>query len=485
MKIDYRNLNSENEVTGTCHYLEVKFNDNPQNNVNFIVDFGIVQDSTKTFSQLYEINSRKHNIDYSNVNFAVLTHSHVDHVGRVSRLLGYGFCGSIITTSLSSAYTNLIMENECSLHNKEIIKYNNPKKNKKFKYTPLVTERMVSLTKDEIRGYSYYQDITINDNIKLCLIPNGHIGGSSFVLITLKDGFNIRKLFFTGDTSCFREIPFTKKPIIEKDLNINYIFTESTYGDRKFTECDIEHEMEKYIVNTCKIKNKSILIPTFSVGRSLSVLYYLKKIFDKNKNFENVSIVACSPMLCKAVRIGLNPEYKDYYDEKWNQSELSEWDKVEYIEHFQDLVNRMADKKPTIYVASSGMLGEGGYSSYIMQRFLPKKDYRIILVGYQSVGSIGNQLMNGIQKTVTIEEDGRTIKLPVKASISKIDGFSSHADYKQLIELFKMFKENKINKIIVTHGQCDSKDNFSKELKREFNTSTIIVPEYNKLINIM
>lgn len=481
MHIYYINLNRMNEVTGTCHYIEVELKSGKS--IKFLVDCGEYQNSSKSFAELYEINGRPHSIPYSELEFVIATHSHNDHIGGFPKLFNYGFDGEMIGTSLTNENGALILRDGLKIHLKELEAVNNKKKNNKFKYQPLITPRTVENTIDRMRGYSYNQEIKMNDNITVTFMSNGHVGGSSMVFIKIEDEGQVRTLLFSGDLSGYKEIPFTKKCNFKKGLKVNYLWTESTYGDRLIPKTDKEKELYKHIKETCVDLNSSLLIPTFSVGRSLSVLYYLKKIFDKYKELEDISIIACSPMLVKSVHLGLAPRNKEFYDDKWDCNEILNWNRVEYIDNYEKLMERINDKK-TIFISSSGML-QGGMSQGIADNFIPQKNKKIIMIGYQADGTLGRQLMDGAQKFITtIDSEGKKKKLSVKCKISYIDGMSSHADYIEMIDVYKDFEKKKINKIILTHGQDESKQNLFKELKSKFEYSDICMPKYGEKIKL-
>lgn len=408
-----------------------------------------------------------------------------DHTCGLNKIWNYGFDGDIISTSLSSDYTAINLRDECKIHNKEIEKYNSKKKNSKFKYLPLTTERLTEMSIERIKGYLYNEEIVINENVSITFLPNGHIGGSSFVFIKLTDGNQVRRLLFSGDQSGYKSIPFTKKCNFDKGLKVNYLFTESTNGDKHTIKNDIIKSFYNEIKDTCISKRKSILIPCFSMGRSLTVLYYLKQIFDKHEEFKEISVVAGSPMLVKSVRTGLATRNKSFYDDEWNTDDLASWGKVEYIEQYDKLMDKLTEDKPTIYAFSAGMLGEGGFSSGIAEKFINKKHYKMLIVGYQTVGCLGRDLLDGVAKSFTvIDQDGNKKKLTVRCDVSEIKGLSSHASQDEMIEVYNNFDKKKIHKIIVTHGETDVKEIFGEELKKNFEYSEVIIPKYNQEIRL-
>lgn len=485
MNIYYRNLGASKQVTGSCHLLEIK-NIEGEKDIKIIIDMGQVQDGSMSFNQLYKWNGRRFPIDFSEIDYVVLSHSHFDHCSLLPRLPALGYNGTIITTQLSAELSEINLLDACKIHLKEIEKENNIKKKKtnKYKepYIPLFTQASTQWAIDNMRGYSYNQEIILNSKVSLKLIPSGHIGGASMVLITIKDGYE-KNILFTGDTSCERDIPFTMKANIE-NMKIDYIITENTYGDRLIPKCNPVDEFAKYIKETCIEKQSKLLAPVFSISRSTNVLHYLKLAYEKYPELNEIPIYLCSPMAVKSHRVLGKDSSFEYYDDKWYEyKDLWNWSKITYVDSFKRMKEIMSRKEKAIYCASQGML-EAGFSQYIASQLLPKKNNRIVICGYQGVSTMGRNLLDGVQKSITIIDiDGNKSKVPIRADISMIDGLSSHADYKSLIDMFKTTKWTKIKKIIVVHGNEETCYIFANKLKNNFNAD-VCVPNYGDIIKL-
>lgn len=486
MNIYYRNLGASKQVTGSCHLLEIK-NIEGEKDIKIMVDMGQVQDGSLSFNQLYNINGRRFPVDFSELDYIVLTHAHYDHCSLLPRLPALGYEGSIITTQLSAELSEINLLDSCKIHLKEIEKQNNVKKNKSGKYKepyiPLFTQASTEWVIDNMRGYSYNQDIILNSKVSMKLIPSGHIGGAGMVLVTIKDMYDYKNVLFTGDTSCERDIPFTMKASIN-NLKIDYIITENTYGDRLIPKSNPIDEFARHIKETCIEKQGRILAPVFSISRSTNVLLYLKLAYEKYPELNNIPIYLCSPMAVKSHRVLGKSSSFEYYDDKWDDyKDLWNWSKITYVDSFKRMKEIMLRNEKAIYCASQGML-EAGFSQYIASQLLPKKNNKIIICGYQGVNTTGRNLLEGIQKTITITDiDGKKSKVPIRADISMIDGMSSHADYESLISMFMSTKWTKIKKIIVVHGNEETCNIFADKLKKNFNAE-VYVPNYGDTIKL-
>lgn len=351
---------------------------------------------------------------------------------------------------------------------------------------PYITEKTTEDAIESLRGYSYNKKIQLRDDIILTLIPAGHIAGACMVLIEIKDDYEVKRVLFSGDTSGKnREIPFTMKPDL-KDMKINYIITESTYNDRLIPKNNGEEKLEKYIRETCIQNKRNIAIPVFSIQRSTSMLLMLRKVFEKNPEFNKINVIFASPMACKSHKEICNPISEEFYDKKWIEDmDIINWKKVKYIENFKEVVEALKEKSPTIYLSSSGM-AQGGYITYILSQLLTKKNNRIIFCGFQCEGTVGYCLLNKIQKNITIaDKDGNKKSYPVKAKINEIEGMSSHCDYEDLINLYSEVEKKKLKTILLTHGDFKGMQFFKEKIEKEFKNVDIKIPKYNEVIRLV
>ena len=464
-------LGANKQVTGSCTLLQV-------DNLNILVDYGITQDNTKSYSEIYEINNKELPVDASDIDILLVTHVHADHQNLAPLLVARGFKGSIITTALTAELMDISLRDSAYILNREAETINKKRKNNKV--LPLYLARHVDMTMGMVKGYDFNYPIKISEKVSVELLPSGHIAGAASIMITYcENDFSKKRVLFTGDTSgVLRDKAFTMKPNFEK-LKPTAIICESTYGDRLHSKVNPQVELEKHIRETVYEGKKTLLIPTFAIGRSTEVLHMLKKIYEENSDFESIPIFLASPMACKAHNVIGSSDSFNFYDGKWlEERDLWYWDRVTYIDNFKDVQSKLANGHPKIILASSGMI-QGGYSSYLSTIFLPNKGSKILFCGYQGKLTTGDKTLNGEQKTISI--DGVQVKK--RADIAFLGGMSSHADQDELVELLSQVEKKKVKKIIINHGDTESSRSLAKELEKNFN-SEIIIPDYKQIIKM-
>ena len=241
--------------------------------------------------------------------------------------------------------------------------------------------------------------------------------------------------------------------------------------------------MESIIVDVCLNKKQILFIPTFAIHRQTEVIYMLKKIFDRNELLKNsnIPIYSAGVMSGKAHRILGNPKYKEFYDEEWqNLDEIFEWDRINFIERFKDVEEKLTDNKCKIVLASSGML-TGGYSSYLTTCYVGRNNVNFLFTGYQAIGSVGNRIIEGEHKTVSIQGKPYPIRCNVVGKIN----LSGHADNDQLIGLIKSLNQRVLKKIIIIHGDDDRKELLKNQLDKCLDFSVdIVVPKVREVIKV-
>ena len=465
-----------NSVTGSSVLVEV-------DGLKILLDLGMFQSQTHKLVDIYKINYQKLNIPFEEIDYIILSSSHADHCCGIG-LLGredINFKGRVITTEMAQELIALnikdsahLMANECKAYNK---KYG------KEELIPLYGEKEVTNVLNILEGHGYNEVIRLNDNVSFEFLPNGHLCGDGSIYITyIKSEYEKKRLLYTGDHNFNRKKPFTKH-WIEKNYKADVVITESTYAGRNHPKENIFKQMEQAIIDVCLDKKEILFIPTFAIHRQTEVIYMLKKIFENNEllNKSNIPIYSCGVMSGKAHRILGNPKYKEFYDEEWqNLDDVFEWDRINFIERFKDVEEKLTDNKCKIVLASSGML-TGGYSSYLTTCYVGRNNVNFLFTGYQAVGSVGNRIMEGKYKTVSIQGKPYPIRCNV---IGKIN-LSGHAGNDQLIGLIKSLNQNVLKKVIIIHGDEDRKELLKNQLDKCLNSSVeVIIPKVKEVIKI-
>lgn len=392
---------------------------------------------------------------------------------------------NIRMTELSAKIAKIILEDTVHLHMKEVEKYNKNIKDKHKQMITYVTPKSTGDILNRIRSYSYNQEIILAEGITCKFLSAGHLSGASSILIEVREGeYKVERILFSGDTSGIKPIPFTKSLDI-KEMKINHIISEATYNDRLISKNNCEKELEEYIKETCLEKKGKIVMPVFAVGRSSNMIYYLRRVYENNPQFEKIKIFLCSPMAVKSHKLLCDEENFEFYDEKWHEEIklISKWVQVEYIDDFKYLQAKLANKEPCIYLASAGMVK--AYSEYIIGKLINHKNNRIIFCGYQADGTKGFTLVNGIQKSMTVEDnEGKRKSVPIRATISSIDGLSGHADYRDLCNLWSSVEKKKLKNILLNHGNPEGMVFFKNELEKVLPNVNVKITKYNEIVRL-
>ena len=274
---------------------------------------------------------------------------------------------------------------------------------------------------------------------------------------------------FTGDTSGNKELPFTMLPNF-KDLKVDYLFTESTYGNKTHKNENVIEKFKEVIQKTC-IENKGqLMLPIFSVGRSSTVLAQLYEVYSKYPEFKDIPIYLASPMSCQAHRLyGMNDSFNFYNKSDEKYRDIFEWDKVTYIEKYDKVEEKLFNKEPKIIAVSAGMIS-GGYSVSVACSLLPDNKNTIMFVGYQGLGTNGRNIIES-QYGQVINIDNKNVQR--KCNVEFVS-MSSHADYKQIIEMIKTMRHTKIKTIFLNHGESEVISEFKQHLEKEFKCEIII-----------
>ena len=444
------------EVTGSCIKVSVK-SKNKEENACFIVDFGLFQE------QKYNEMNEKMPFDAEEIDFAIITHNHVDHTGRLPFLVKNGFKNKILTTSITKKLIEPALTDSCKVLG-DIAKRNHQ--------NPLYELKDVRKTMDLICGYDYEEEINVKNNIKIIFYKNGHLLGSALVLVQISSIYYEQdiNIVFTGDykkDNIFLDIP--QIPNFVTQLPV-CIIQESTYGTTNSK--DVEKVFEKNIYNAVK-SNKDIVIPVFSLGRSQEIAYVLRKMQEENLIPKNYPIYLDGPLTFKYTKIyleenvGIKEEMKNFlpYGLKFINS-----DNREIV---------LKKEGPKIVLTSSGM-GSYGPAQMHIPAVLARKNGLIHFTGYMAENTLGRRLKD-TKNGEAVSVGGVTIKK--RGEVQYTTEFSSHAKADEMIEFLNKFKNIKI--ILLNHGERDTKIAFAGRILEAVNAKDIGIlgEEYAYRIN--
>ena len=472
----FTSFQPDNEVTGSAFLLEI-----PDEGIKLLIDCGAYQDSSLTTKQIFDINSRKAlRIPWNELTHVVISHSHADHCGLLPLAMRdeLGFNGKIICTEPSQPLISLNCQDAAFVMGSQVKSWN--KLNPKKPLLPLFGMEHASELIKYLQGYGYYEKIPLTPNVDIELVPTGHLLGDASIIIEYRvNEYRTRRVFYTGDTNAWTTMPrpFTKQFDTERIYECDTVICESTYGCRKHSGQDAMAQLEK-VVEEHVIKGRGVLlIPTFAIGRSAQVAHLLKLIWNKHPEWEkiNIPIYMAGMMMGKAFNTYSNEYYqKHFMDEEWSQSEVFKWGRIQKIDKFNEVEEKLIDNKPKIILASSGMC-TGGYTTYLCQQMVGRPNVALLFSGYVGEGTTGRAILDTLNKEnkyVTIQG----VKYRVRCQIPNRLELSGHADSTQLVNLLvRSFNENKLKRIIVVHGGEEERHYMIDTLKNKFKTQKEII----------
>ena len=455
----------DNQVTGSAFLLEI-----PREGLTILLDAGVFQDSRYNVKQSFDINKRKvSKIPWRDLTHVILTHAHLDHVGSLplACVPELQFDGKIICTEASQSLIMLnckdcafVMDSQAKAWNKA-----NPKK----PILPLYLMEHADALIGRLQGYRYYEQIPLTPNVSVELVPTGHILGDCSVIITyMVDEYTTRRIFYSGDTNAWTDDPkpFTRQFDISRVYDCDVVICESTYGVRLHEPMDVVERLGKIIQERCIEQHHVLFIPAFAIGRSAQVCYYLKQAFDRHPEWKNINlpIYLAGKMLLQSFNVYANPyNQRHFMDEDWEDTGIFNWGRIQKIDNFPEVEEKLIDTKPKIIIASSGMV-TGGYSTYLAQQLIGREKVTLLLSGYVGEGTYGRAILDTInkeKKQVTIQGAKYNVRCNVEERLS----LSGHGDYNQLIKLVtQSMNPKKLKHVVIVHGGEEERQYMIEEL---------------------
>ncbi len=426
--------------------------------VAILVDCGLIQgDRFAT-----ELNAKDFVYDPAKADVLLVTHAHADHIGRIPKLIRDGFVGKIYSTKATKELAFIMLSDALKVMEMEAQKYG---------YEPFYGAEHVAAAFSNWQTVGYEERFSPGDDIEAWYTDAGHILGSGMIHLAR----NGKKIVFTGDIGNVPQ-PLLDAPIVPQDYD--YLVMESVYGDRLHEEVEERTALlQHYIEDTAK-KGGTLIIPAFSLERTQGILFEINNLVESGK-MAPIPVYLDSPLAIAV--LGLYKDHVGYLSQKV-QDQIAAGDDVFDFTGLK-LSHSTADseaikqvKGAKVIIAGSGM-SHGGRIRRHEREYLDESNTTVLLVGYQSVGSVGRILQDGA-RSITI--DGEKVK--VRAKIARIQGFSGHADRDQLVDLVAKGCD-KAKQIFVVMGE-ERSSLFLTQRLRDHLGQNAVAPAENEEVEI-
>lgn len=446
-------------MTGANYLIEEGDPSTGSGSTRILVDCGLRQGSSFSEKQNWE----PFPYNPAEIQAVFITHSHIDHIGRLPWLVKNGFKGKIYSTPPARGAAELLLTDSEHIFNQEA---------ERLKLPPLYNIDDVAKTMELWEGIEYHKEIAIGD-LRVTFYNAGHILGSSFILVqnNPNDPEQRRRIVFSGD------LGNSPAPLIGMKENlpeVDYCLIESTYGGRVHEDLEKRKEIVEDLIEDTAKNNGVLMIPAFAMERTQELLFEINKLVEE-KRVPRMPIFLDSPLAIK-----LTDVYKKYSDYLVQGSPSAGSGQGLGLE-FSDLKKTLTTEEsktinevppPKVVIAGSGM-SHGGRILHHEKRYLPDPNSTLLIIGYQASGSLGRKILDG-EKTVRIHGED----VAVKCRVTAIGGYSAHADQPQLLSWLKPQRVN-LQKIFVIQGEEDQSIALVQKIKDELAVEAE-VPELGK-----
>jgi metallo-beta-lactamase family protein len=450
------------EVTGSCYVVQA-------GTTRFLVDCGMHQGGDKEEA----LNFAPFAFDPVELDFMLLTHAHIDHSGLIPRLVSEGFKGPIYATGptcdlaeimlLDSAY---IQESEAEWRNRKARRAG--RRMQEALYTQRDAEK--AIRRFEQVAYGTAKELALG--VTVVFHDAGHILGSAFVELQLSENGESATVLFSGDVGQ-PDQPIIRDPeIIEQT---DYLVMESTYGDRNHVRNGKPAEELAAILEEAQRTGGNVIIPSFAVGRTQELLYFLRKI--QNEHDLDMPVYVDSPLASRATEVFR--KHREAYDaEAWKlvgePGGIFDFPEIHYTASAEE--SKALNEKNGIVIISASGMAEAGRIRHHLKHNLWRPEAHIVIVGFQAQHTLGRRLLEGDKRVRIFGEE-----IAVRAQIHEITGLSAHADQEQLLAWVSHFKAPRT--VILTHGELGAALTLQKLIEDKFHFK-VVVAEKNEIFDL-
>jgi len=385
------------------------------------------------------------------IDSVIIGHAHLDHTGRLPKLIKEGFRGRIYCSGPTKELINFVLEDSAKLMSEEAQKDNHP---------PLYTKDDIARTMELFETIGYGETLEIEDNIKITLKNAGHILGSALTIIEA-DG---KKLVYTSDIGNTPSDLLDPPEVIE---SADFLICESTYGGRIHEDRNMRMQKLSDVLVSAIATSGVVMIPSFAIERTQELLHDIEH-FCVSQKCEKPSFYLDSPLASKVT--GVFKKYPQYLSKKLQEAHTDDnffgLERVKITASVDESKAINSAANPKVIIAGSGMMN-GGRILHHMQRYIGNANNTLLIIGYQASGTLGRKIFEG-EKEIRIF--GKNLQ--VRAKVKAIGSYSAHADLPQLIEWIS--KIGNLKKVFIVHGESEQALVFSKNLREKLSLESIM-----------
>lgn len=467
MKLDF--LGATEEVTGS------KFLLTSQKGTKILLDCGMYQ------GKGLETDSMNRNLGFNpkEVDFILLSHAHIDHSGLIPYIYKLGFRGKVFCTPATRDLCAIMLADSGRIQEADAKQFNKKKERvDKEPIEPIYTEKDAAECMAQFISIPRNLTFNITPDISIQFIETGHMLGSGAIYIAFKEGRKTRTLCYTGDVGRYNKRIL---PDPEPFPYADYIITESTYGDRLHSTLDDADKQLMLIVrDACAKRLGKLLIPSFAIGRTQEIVYTLHRL-NKAGDLPDIEIFVDSPLACSATNIyrlhdeNFNADLRQFME---NTKDPFGFDKLTYVRTIDDSKRLNEYNRPCIIISASGMM-EAGRIKHHLANNIENSKTTILCVGYCSPNTLGAKIMRGDPVVSIFGENHQ-----VRAHLERIDAYSGHGDYQELIRYLSCQKGNRrLKKIFIVHGEEGVRQAYTKHLA-EAGFKKTQVPKFRESVEL-
>ncbi len=438
-----------------------------ENEESFLIDCGMYQGSSSEEAK----NRLPFPFDIAELDFLILTHAHLDHCGRIPKLVKEGFSKPIYCTQATRDLSDIILQDSAQIQHFDIL-WENKKRERAGEelLEALYDADDVASAMRLFEPYYYEEIVELTPNIKMRLQDAGHILGAAIVELWITEKDNVTKIVFSGDLGMPNHSLIKNPTLIE---SADLLVLESTYGNTVHPEHkdSLEHLMQA--INKTTARGGTVIIPSFAIGRTQELLYEMNKYFEYggHKFSGHIPIYVDSPMAIKATSVFmkhadlLNAEAQALIK---NGDNIFKFPNLTYIQSLDESKALNHDKTPKVIISASGMCTGGRVRHHLKYNIWDPLS-SVIFVGYQAQGTLGRIILD--QKEQKVKIAGAW--LDIRASIWNMPGFSAHADRPTLMGWLEAFSR-KPQKIILVHGELEEMRPLKEKIEKELGIDVLL-----------